>query len=242
MLVEGATFAMPPHPYWFRGRDAVIAFLAATGEPDLRHVITGANGQPAIGWYLWDPPSERYRPASLEVLALERGRVSEITAFTGRVGASTDDGLAAGPVPALRPARGAAPRASAAAIGLRFEPLGASIHSASLGRPVTQEHDAGAKRPRLGELQPRDLGSRPRTTAHHDRGRPGRRTAGTRRRARRRSARGTSVMLPVVTMSLPGSPSALRSRRRAGRAARWCAPTPGPASVLETTYLDTAFR
>ncbi len=92
MLVEGATFAMPPHPHWFRGRDAVIAFLAATGEPDLRHLITGANGQPAIGWYLWDPPSERYRPASLEVLALERDRVSEITAFTGRVGASTETG------------------------------------------------------------------------------------------------------------------------------------------------------
>ena len=64
MLVEGATFAMPPHPHWFRGRDAVIAFLAATGQPDLRHVITRANGQPAIGWYLWDSPSELYRPAS----------------------------------------------------------------------------------------------------------------------------------------------------------------------------------
>jgi RNA polymerase sigma-70 factor, ECF subfamily len=92
MLVEGATFAMPPHPHWFRGRDAVIAFLAGTGKPDLRHVRTRANGQPAIGWYLWDPPSERYRPASLEVLALELGRVREITAFTGRMCAATETG------------------------------------------------------------------------------------------------------------------------------------------------------
>jgi RNA polymerase sigma-70 factor, ECF subfamily len=92
MLVEGATFAMPPHPHWFRGREAVIAFLAATGTPDLRHAATRANGQPAIGWYLWDPPSERYQPASLEVLTLRGGRVSEITAFTGRMCAATETG------------------------------------------------------------------------------------------------------------------------------------------------------
>jgi RNA polymerase sigma-70 factor, ECF subfamily len=92
MLVEGATFAMPPHPHWFSGREAVIAFLAATGKPDLRHVSTQANGQPAIGWYLWDPPSELYKPASLEVLALEHGRVSEITAFTGRMCLATETG------------------------------------------------------------------------------------------------------------------------------------------------------
>jgi RNA polymerase sigma-70 factor (ECF subfamily) len=92
MLVEGATFAMPPHPHWFRGRDAVITFLSATGKPDLRHVSTRANGQPAIGWYLWDPPSELYQPASLEVLALEGGLVSEITAFTGRMCAATETG------------------------------------------------------------------------------------------------------------------------------------------------------
>ncbi len=92
MLVDGATFAMPPHPHWYRGREAVIAFLAGTGKPDLRHIPTRANGQPAIGWYLWDPPSERYRPASLEVLALERDRVSEITAFTGRMCVATETG------------------------------------------------------------------------------------------------------------------------------------------------------
>jgi RNA polymerase sigma-70 factor (ECF subfamily) len=92
MLVESATFAMPPYPHWFRGRDAVIAFLTAAGKPDLRQVATRANGQPAIGWYLRIPPSERYEPASLEVLALEGDRVSEITAFTGRVGPARETG------------------------------------------------------------------------------------------------------------------------------------------------------
>jgi RNA polymerase sigma-70 factor, ECF subfamily len=92
MLTDDATFAMPPHPRWFRGREAVIAFLIATGRPKLEGIPTQANGQPAIGWYLQDPASERYNPASLEVLALDCGRVSEITAFTGRICAATETG------------------------------------------------------------------------------------------------------------------------------------------------------
>jgi RNA polymerase sigma-70 factor (ECF subfamily) len=92
MLAESATFAMPPHPRWFRGRDSVIEFLAATGKPDLRHALTSANGQPAIGWYLWAPDNGRYEPASLEVLALEDDCVVEIVAFTGRRSAGTETG------------------------------------------------------------------------------------------------------------------------------------------------------
>jgi RNA polymerase sigma-70 factor (ECF subfamily) len=81
MLVKDATFAMPPHPHWFRGRDAVIAFLAGTGRPRLRHLPARANGQPAIGWYLWDEERSAYLPASLEVLTLEGAQVREINAF-----------------------------------------------------------------------------------------------------------------------------------------------------------------
>jgi RNA polymerase sigma-70 factor, ECF subfamily len=81
MLVKDATFAMPPHPQWFRGRDAVIAFLAGAGRPRLRHLPARANGQPAIGWYLWDEERVAYLPASLEVLTLEGAQVREIDAF-----------------------------------------------------------------------------------------------------------------------------------------------------------------
>jgi RNA polymerase sigma-70 factor (ECF subfamily) len=81
MLVKDATFAMPPHPHWFRGRDAVIAFLAGTGRPRLRHLPARANGQPAVGWYLWDEERAVYLPASLEVLTLEGDQVREIHAF-----------------------------------------------------------------------------------------------------------------------------------------------------------------
>ena len=81
MLAEDATFAMPPHPQWFRGRDAVVEFIAGTGRPDLRHALMTASGQPAIAWYLREPGAARYGPASIEVLTIEGARVREITAF-----------------------------------------------------------------------------------------------------------------------------------------------------------------
>jgi RNA polymerase sigma-70 factor (ECF subfamily) len=51
------------------------------GEPDLRHLTTQANGQPAVGWYVWEPRRNGYTPAALEVLRIEGARVKEITAF-----------------------------------------------------------------------------------------------------------------------------------------------------------------
>ena len=81
ILVEDATFAMPPFPNWFRGRDAVVGFISGTGTPALRSIVVRANGQPAIGWYLLHERRAAYLPASLEVLALEGERVREITAF-----------------------------------------------------------------------------------------------------------------------------------------------------------------
>jgi RNA polymerase sigma-70 factor, ECF subfamily len=81
LLVEEARFAMPPFPNWFDGRDAVIAFITSTGRPRLRSVETRASGQPAVGWYIWNPGRELYLPAALEVLTLEEARVKEIVAF-----------------------------------------------------------------------------------------------------------------------------------------------------------------
>jgi RNA polymerase sigma-70 factor (ECF subfamily) len=81
MLVDDATFAMPPHPHWFRGRDAVVAFIAGAGTGPLRSIATTANGQPAVAWYILDEETGDFHAASLEVLALEGERVREITAF-----------------------------------------------------------------------------------------------------------------------------------------------------------------
>jgi RNA polymerase sigma-70 factor, ECF subfamily len=81
LLVEDAAFAMPPYPNWWRGRDAVIGFITASPTPDLRHLVTRANGQPAVGWYVLDEESGIYAPAALEVLGIEGTQVKEITAF-----------------------------------------------------------------------------------------------------------------------------------------------------------------
>jgi RNA polymerase sigma-70 factor, ECF subfamily len=81
LLVDDVRFAMPPLPNWFHGREAVIAFIASTGKPRLRHVPIRASGQPAVGWYIWNTARKAYLPAALEVIALEGAQIKEITAF-----------------------------------------------------------------------------------------------------------------------------------------------------------------
>ncbi len=81
LLTEDVTFEMPPYPHWFAGREAVIAFICSTGTPPLRRLLTRANGQPAVGWYVGDARRERYVAVSLEVLELEGDRVRRIVAF-----------------------------------------------------------------------------------------------------------------------------------------------------------------
>ena len=80
LLVEDATFAMPPFPCWFSGRGDVVAFVAQF-KPRLRHVVVSAGGQVGIAWYILHPGQGAYLPAAIEVLALEGDRVREITAF-----------------------------------------------------------------------------------------------------------------------------------------------------------------
>jgi RNA polymerase sigma-70 factor, ECF subfamily len=85
LLVEDATFAMPPFPCWFSGREDVVAFTSRFA-PALRHVVTRAGGQPAIAWYVLDPERGAYVPAAIEVLAVEGDRVREIVAFADAEG------------------------------------------------------------------------------------------------------------------------------------------------------------
>jgi RNA polymerase sigma-70 factor, ECF subfamily len=85
LLTEDATFAMPPRPNWYRGRDAIGAFLAARplGRAHRwRLVPVQANGQPAFAMYL---SAERGRPwaaHAIEVLTLDGdARISAVTTF-----------------------------------------------------------------------------------------------------------------------------------------------------------------
>ena len=77
-LAEDATFAMPPYPTWWRGRDVIAAFAA---EPVHRYLPTHVNGQPANAAYRWDPKKSTYVSEALEVMTLEGDTVKEMTAF-----------------------------------------------------------------------------------------------------------------------------------------------------------------
>jgi RNA polymerase sigma-70 factor (TIGR02960 family) len=82
MLADDARFSMPPLPEWYRGPEAIRAFLA--GGPLLsrwRFLPTSANGQLAFGTYLWDDDAGAYVPGGLDVLAIKDGRVAEIISF-----------------------------------------------------------------------------------------------------------------------------------------------------------------
>jgi RNA polymerase sigma-70 factor (ECF subfamily) len=85
MLAEDAIFAMPPHPTWFAGRDAIAAFLRRRPfRPGWRErvVPTRANGQLAFGHYAW--VDGRFAAHGLTVLTLRGREIAEITAFLSR--------------------------------------------------------------------------------------------------------------------------------------------------------------
>jgi RNA polymerase sigma-70 factor (ECF subfamily) len=82
MLAEDATFTMPPLPTWYRGRDAISAFLTRFALQDRWRLLPArANGQLAFGCYAWDAERESFTALSLDVLTLDRAQVTEVTSF-----------------------------------------------------------------------------------------------------------------------------------------------------------------
>ncbi|OLZ65726.1 RNA polymerase subunit sigma-70 [Streptomyces sp. IMTB 2501] len=89
MLAEDVTLTMPPNPFWFTGRDALLAFLRPSLDPaspvflgHWRHLPARANGQLAAGGYVRRPGTNVYRAQVLDVLRFDgEGRITEITSF-----------------------------------------------------------------------------------------------------------------------------------------------------------------
>ena len=88
LLAEDVSSSMPPLPVWFRGRDSVLAALAASWDPDgpvyvgrFRAVAVGANRQPAGALYTRLPGDAEYRPFAIGVLRIEDGVITETVAF-----------------------------------------------------------------------------------------------------------------------------------------------------------------
>lgn len=85
MLAKDAVLSMPPRPTWFRGRDAVRAFVAREPmAPGRRWHLeaTRCNGQLAFDCTLENVLTGEVRSHALQVLTLGAdGRIGEITAF-----------------------------------------------------------------------------------------------------------------------------------------------------------------
>ncbi|WP_307845574.1 sigma-70 family RNA polymerase sigma factor [Planomonospora sp. ID67723] len=86
LLTEDVTWSMPPMAHWYRGLDAVTDFavrVPLTGCGAWRHIATSANGQPAVGCYLWDDDAGAYPAWAVNVLTLRGEQICEITSFVG---------------------------------------------------------------------------------------------------------------------------------------------------------------
>ena len=84
LLREDARLTMPPHATWYAGREAIMVATRQGFEPafgQLRTLVARANLQPAAAHYLRRPGEADYRPLALDLLALEGGRIAEITSF-----------------------------------------------------------------------------------------------------------------------------------------------------------------
>jgi RNA polymerase sigma-70 factor, ECF subfamily len=88
MLAEDASWSMPPMSTWYRGREALVAFLTEwplSGEWRWRNLPARANGQPAFASYTWDEDTGRYLPFSLNVLSFRGEHIGDVTSFITRV-------------------------------------------------------------------------------------------------------------------------------------------------------------
>jgi RNA polymerase sigma-70 factor, ECF subfamily len=80
LLSEDATWSMPPLPEYYRGSAEIREFLrSGPTTRRWRHLPAAANGQVAVGCYMWD--GSRYAAYVIDVLTLEGPRISAVTAF-----------------------------------------------------------------------------------------------------------------------------------------------------------------
>jgi RNA polymerase sigma-70 factor, ECF subfamily len=82
LLTADATWSMPPIPNWFTGHDLIREFLVTSPLRERwKHVPAEANGQLALGCYIFDRGCGRYVPAVIDVLTLRGDRISSICGF-----------------------------------------------------------------------------------------------------------------------------------------------------------------
>jgi RNA polymerase sigma-70 factor, ECF subfamily len=84
MLTQDAAMTMPPIPSWYRGREAIAAFLSGrplAGSLRWRSVPTRANGQLAFGLYIFSEDTQSFIAHGVNVLTLDGAQIAEIDSF-----------------------------------------------------------------------------------------------------------------------------------------------------------------
>jgi RNA polymerase sigma-70 factor, ECF subfamily len=82
MLTKDATWCMPPVPSWFGGHQSIIDFLHRFPFVERwKHLPTQANGQLAVGCYLFDQDKGNYAAAVIDVLTLSGDQISSVVGF-----------------------------------------------------------------------------------------------------------------------------------------------------------------
>ena len=82
LLVEDVTWSMPPLSSWYRGKEIVAAFLIEYPlQVSWRHLVSHANGQVAVGCYVWDEERGCFAAHVLDVLTLRGSQIAAVTAF-----------------------------------------------------------------------------------------------------------------------------------------------------------------
>ena len=83
ILAEDVVFSMPPWSSWWRGRELIAAFATHAVETceKARTIPVTAAGQPALAYYELVPETGRSRAAAIDVLTIDGGAISAITAF-----------------------------------------------------------------------------------------------------------------------------------------------------------------
>jgi RNA polymerase sigma-70 factor (ECF subfamily) len=82
LLTEDAAWSMPPTSNWLDGLDEIAAWLTRSPfQLRWRHLPIRANGQLAVGCYIWDAERGDFEAGVIDVLTLRGDRIAEVTAF-----------------------------------------------------------------------------------------------------------------------------------------------------------------
>jgi RNA polymerase sigma-70 factor (ECF subfamily) len=81
MLTEDARWSMPPQARWYGNVAEIVGFFEEVLHEDWRHLPARANGQLAVGCYMWDVSRGMYVATVLDVLTVRVDHIREVTSF-----------------------------------------------------------------------------------------------------------------------------------------------------------------